>query len=663
MRRVSRRFLRMFLRHNAGCDGLPWYVLPLHALTLCVLVLAVPSASSGQMVDTASRPPVGRSRPALPKTTRGQSFDCNQGRATYPDVDPRDQQAICLPDAGTMVGTIGKAKLVGGGEEFGRTIIPTGDLNGDSLADFALTHIRCDTPYYRTPDDQYPKQPVELLLYHGVRGGLPKVESGERIGPTEIESSSMLIATGDFDADGHKDLVVRIQILGDTSFGNTNAGRDISRLVVFWGQSNGHFSIDDTTQLQCGADIWIGPWQGLGSDFDHDSVDDLLIYGGGGLTQGKGVVGIPQIMIYRGGHERWGRNGRARFYDWSYWNAPQFTGKGLMRHLIDQDCDGVGDLVIDNVDGTFYSTLAILYGKLGHEMFDTTGIETIDVKYANGHSDLFEDVTGDGVPELILSCGSQNKYKVYAGRPGQRLRQQFGPDSLPNTPWAEVWRAPQLNPDWYADDGAFDLGDINLDGVNDIVGYGWPYIVCYVSGRVLDSLIDALVYAPQIEGAPVNLGDIDGSGLATYVYPFDDTPHDPVVPFPGGLSFFKPSKSVPAGADRLRELPHPIGFRCEHAASQVGESVRITAGSSSPLTIEARPNPSSQDVTLSWTGTSSGEITIMIVDVSGREIYSTTTESAPGRLVWNTAGVPPGTYVASMRTESGSTSCSIILER
>jgi hypothetical protein len=588
---------------------------------------------------------------------RNSADDCNQGRAEYPKVDPRDLRAICLPEPGYMVGTIGKAKIVGDGEEFGRTITPVGDLDGDSIADFILTHRRCDTAYYRMPGDPYPQSPVELLLYRGVKGGLPDVRSGERIGPSEILSVSKLFTAGDFDGDGHPDLVIRIGLLGDTTYGNAiDNSYETARLVIFWGQPNGEFTLADTSRLECGTDlIWLGPNQGNALDVNHDGIDDLVLFGGGyGYNHGR--VSLPKLMIFNGGrHRRWGRDGVPSTSSFNWW-ASGFSGIG---QIIDQDCDGQQDLVLYGGDWN----LSVLYGRSDLSTLDTTNIERINLQFSNGHGSLFEDVTGDGVPELILTCGLENRFKLFAGQAGQRLRQQYGPDSTPNTPWAEVWQASKLNPDWYSADAILNLGDLNLDGIGDLNSYAYPYIICYAGGRALDSLIDGLVWAPKIVGSVVRLGDIDGSGVPMLAYPYDDTPHDPITPFPGGIVFFKPSKEAISDSSWWeRILPHPLGYRCEHAPASVQQPEHVTDGGSS-LTIAARPNPSGRQVEFVWSGAGTGEAIVTIADVAGHEVFTTRTDTARGRLVWDSAGQPPGVYIAILRTSSGNAQCRVVLER
>ena len=106
------------------------------------------------------------------------------------NTDPRAPGACELPELGVMRGTL-ESKIGDIGEGLGLEINPVGDLNGDSLADWVVLHRRVDTPAGRVAE--------ELLLYHGVKGGLPAYESGIRIGPTEIASVTRFLAAGDFD--------------------------------------------------------------------------------------------------------------------------------------------------------------------------------------------------------------------------------------------------------------------------------------------------------------------------------------------------------------------------------------------------------------------------------------------------------------------------------
>jgi hypothetical protein len=502
---------------------------------------------------------------------------CNQGRAIAPAVDPRNEHAECFPELGRTEGTITDCAVTFGGETYGRNIWSVGDINNDGLQDWIVARQRCDT----VVADRYP---IELLLYKGEQGGLPSVEGGERIGPSEVGSITKLLASGDWDGDGHQDIAVRVQILGDTSAGNKDANYDISTNVIFWGNSHGKFSINDTTHLSCGTQMWGGPLGGLSYDFDGDKEEDLMIWvGGAGFSAGH-FIGLPELALYKGHrNRRWGRDGVPNIYDWFMWNRPPLTALAVM----DQDSDGVGDIIFYSNTSVGAGAVGILYGKRGG-LPDTTEVENIHLDSANGHYSLFSDVTGDGIPELLMTCGSQDQIKVFIGLKGQRLNQQYGsgnqpphPDSTQwwGRPWATVWMPRKVNPNWFGDyHELYDLGDGNLDGIDDIWCFSWPYLLCYSGGVMLDSLVDGLVRVP-LSGviSAARLGDIDGSGVATMAVSYDGS-HSAQHAFPGGIIYIKPSRSIPRDGTprRLPDGTGPSGSEVPVEQIPKGEALRLS---------------------------------------------------------------------------------------
>jgi len=444
---------------------------------------------------------------------------CNQGRAVPPRVDPRHPSAICLPELGVMYGLF--PKCVGaGGEEYGRQIIPLGDISGDGIDDWIIEHVRCDTAVAWGPTARYP---IDILLYHGVRDSLPDSRSAQRIGPTEIGAITSFLACGDWDGDGFKDLAVRIQLINDTSAGNVDR-YEIARLVVFWGNASNVYSVQDTTQLQPEANIWIGISQGTGTDLDGDGTDDLLIRNSKGFTDGQPIV-IPRLHIFKGhSGQRWGNNAISRTADWVYWNADNLSFDKI--DVLDHDSDGTPDVVLYANSVVPRAFLSILYGSPG-ALPDTADIQSISLFNAGGRCALFTDVTGDHVPELVVNNNDSNLIKIFIGLKGQRLLEQYGSGHDPERPgepqwwgkpWAQILLPSGVNDYWFrTENELYDLGDGDLDGIGDIWCLSWPYLLCYRGGSTLDDLADGIVDVRPANGLKTAaiLGDIDGSGKTT----------------------------------------------------------------------------------------------------------------------------------------------------
>ena len=188
-------------------------------------------------------------------------------------IDPRHPSFTYMQEWGTMDGTTLQC-LPGWKEEaLGKSIIPTGDLNNDGLADYIIERTRCDTAF----GPNKTTRGNELLLFYGRKNKLPTSAEGLRIGPTEIGSNSQCLAIGDFDGDSYPDLACRYNLLGDTSFSNSDALYTLSQVVVFWNDRTGRFSLNDTSRLVCDGPVWLGGRQAIADDFTNDGMTDLLI--------------------------------------------------------------------------------------------------------------------------------------------------------------------------------------------------------------------------------------------------------------------------------------------------------------------------------------------------------------------------------------------------
>jgi hypothetical protein len=198
----------------------------------------------------------------------------------------------------------------------------------------------------------------------------------------------------------------------------------------------------------------------------------------------------------------------------------------------DQDGDGYTDIYLHNNAEPSIGTVSVLYGRGNGALPDTTNVETVDLLIANGKTSLFNDVTGDGIPELLVTSGSESRIKVFVGLKGQRLKEQYGPGhtSLDTAsshwwkrPWVEVWEPGKFGGSWPGSyDRLYDLGDIDSDEVGEVVGFNGPWVTIYRGGNWLDSLIDGMIDCRSAGGGLDDdpdgiavLGDIDGSGIPT----------------------------------------------------------------------------------------------------------------------------------------------------
>lgn len=529
----------------------------------------------------------------------------------------------------------GTLTCVRGGEQYGRNIYAVGDVNHDGLQDWIVGHIRCDS-LMTINGTLYTAE--EILLYKGVRGGVPRVESGERIGVNEYGARTDFLASGDWDGDGNVDIACRVQIYGDTSYGNVE-GYSTSSLLVFWGNVSGHYSIDDTSHLYGGANQWLSICKSLCSDFDQDGIDDLLVWGcgGKGFEHGSQLRDIARLQLFRGhDHQRWGKEGVESISSWGKWGLPPCSNLALLDH----DGDGNVDIVLyDNPNSGLYAGVSVLYGNT-HGLPDTNDLQTIDLSAAPGYAVLLADVTGDGIPELQAFTGlseQSNSVKVYIGLKGQRLIEQFGggndapqPDSVRwwGRPWADIVLPHRIDQRWFMSQRALlDYGDGNLDGVGDIWAYSWPYLLCYTSGGRLDSLVDGILDTrPAIQpGANAVLGDIDGTGRR--VLAFGDG---------NAVVFFSGSRDVPSDG-RSRRLPEGTG-------PMVGSVAPDALQSDDSLILTVVPNPVRGEINLHWNGGERAAGTITISDMTGRELRRIAVAAGDHQASLQAADLPAGSY-------------------
>ncbi len=555
---------------------------------------------------------------------------------------------------GTMTDCVHPPNLV---EQFGRSIWTTGDLDGDRIMDFAVGRYRCDTAFHDF--STFWSYPEDVLLYYGVKGGIPDVASGQRIGPREVGSTTAFLAAGDWDGDGYKDIATRIHLFADSSYGNTE-GYTLSSIVIFWGSPSG-YTIDDTTRLACGAQAWLGGKGALSGDFDADGVEDLFVWiYGGGFSNGAVVI-LPSVLMYRGHHgARWGKAGISRLPDWGFWRPGSITRIGK----IDQDCDGVMDVVLYYDGDGNTSTVSVVYGR-PKMLPDTLDAQLLNLSAVLGMYALLTDVTGDNTPELVVSCGDE-RARVYAGRNGERLIQQFGSGNDPvdpdngryySRPWISLDLPHRLHDGWSGAAGnpIYNFGDVNLDGYRDVWTYSDPFVICYGSGKWYDSRIDAMFDTRAGDGFRTLawLGDIDGSGYESFAV------SDAGVP--GSIQFMKVNRQWDIFSDVIHPLPHPTGFVC-----QPGASVPASGGerpASPRLELAATPNPTRDGVTISWrSDLDARPLVVTVTDPAGRELARLMPPAGAAAVVWNGAARARGLHYVTLQAGSASETIPIVLD-
>lgn len=294
------------------------------------------------------------------------------------------------------------------------------------------------------------------------------------------------------------------------------------------------------------------------------------------------------------------------------------------------------------------AVVGIIYGKQGN-LPDTLEARSVSLERANGKYVQYCDVTGDGVPELCMTSGSEDKIKIYAGKPGQRLLEQYGTGIDPPDPdngrpyarpWAEIWQPHKIDDGWFSGGflPLFAPGDLNNDGYCELCAMAPPLLVCYSTGKFVDSLFDAAMLAPDYTNMVV-LGDIDGSGQSSIA-----------VRGVNEVVFLKGDVTIPAIGRDVRQLPHVEGFHCEHATS-VEEHHPVT-GDDAEIHVEVFPNPTADEVDLHWTMDGSEGTSLIVTDNIGREVQRMMLPPGVSAHRWSTRGWSRGVYW--LRVQQGS---------
>jgi len=466
---------------------------------------------------------------------------------------------------------------------------------------------------------------------------------GERIGSAAVLAANVqYLAHGDWDADGWVDLAVSYDDYTDSSTARPIGV--IFRVVVVWGQPGGWFDFSDTTRLVAReSDLWRVVTSGSRYDLNDDGVDDLAL-SGSTLYKDSSALTLPPLIVYEGSRgRRWGRDGMSRDIWWS-WQATTAAWFWDLVGVVDQDCDGRLDLVGRSLSytGTSTSAMSVLYGRDGMTA-DTNEAEGIWASVANGKVLMLMDVTGDGVPELCMNTGSDETIRIYLGRPGQRLRQQYGSGIDPPAPdsgrpwarpWAEIWLPDRYN-QGFPNYNQFILtpGDLDLDSIDDLCAMTYPYMVCYTTARGMDHVVDADIGA-LYNAAVVRLGDIDGSGLSTFALQGENA-----------VLLLKGSRQiVPSGANVAYPW-HAPGFRCEHASGVPLDDASPGLGY---LAIGLHPNPARDRVSITWEPIW-GSAAITVVDPLGNIVLRDHLAGERGSYSLDLGRVGHGAYLVVVR--------------
>jgi len=371
----------------------------------------------------------------------------------------------------------------------------------DTVERWIVQRQRCDTTIERLLER---RTPTELLLYRSGGDTVPPTQAYSRIGPEDVGSFTSVLTSADLDQDGHSDLVCAVRIIGDTAYGSL--GWHAGRVVVFWGQPDGRFTLADTSQIPPLGVLWgFRPAGAVLLEPTSDSTRLLIVAATVDYYAGiNAMAPAPPLRIFtlrRG--ERWGRNGVQCRPVWTMWNRPPVLHEAGVQAL-DHDGDGAIDVAFSFQGDPFAEAayVSVLYGtRNGYP--DSASLQTVHLLTAGGRASLLEDVTGDGVPELVAHAGGAELLRIYIGIRGRRLLEQYGTGAdtaRPGDPewWGRPWATLRLprsfGTGWRSSlRWIYRLGDGNGDGIADIWCVAEDFLLCYTTGEWLDEYADGLV--------------------------------------------------------------------------------------------------------------------------------------------------------------------------
>jgi hypothetical protein len=364
-------------------------------------------------------------------------------------------------------------------DDFGTSVAPIGDLNGDGRIDFLVGAPRefgSGTAFVRSGLDG-----SQLFRFVGD-------VVGDRFGHA-------VAGAGDVDGDGHPDAIVGAP-------DNANAGPDGGMVRMFSGRDGSVIrSIDGPT-----ANDRFGRSVGGGGDADADGYDDVVV--GAPVEFGTGTA---HVLSGRNGSSIWRFNGDAIGDEFGH--SVAFVG--------DVDGDGFADIAVgahlNANSGPNGGLVRVFSGRTGNPLY------TVDAPSADDRFGYSVRGAGDvdlnGVPDVLVGApvefGTGTAF-VLDGRTGAVLRKLHG-DDIGDRFGHSVGGAGDVDGDGYAD---FLVGAPEDDDTGANAGS-----VRLLSGRTGAPLRTWFGDAAGDQfGFDVALVDVDGDGFEEAVggVPFSD---------------------------------------------------------------------------------------------------------------------------------------------
>jgi len=364
-------------------------------------VLEVPAApiaqERGSLPDSASTAAatVTNAPPVQTVDSNATATEHSEGSVGLPlRAVPRSRFAVSSgPGGTTQVNVYDSATnaMLGIITPFGRDFtygarVATGDLTGDDIEDIVVAAAAGSSPWVKIYDGGTLAEIRTFLAYgFSFTGGL-------------------FVATGDFDADGRKDIVTGAGAGGGPHIQVFN-GKD---LFPTTGRAS---SVPNASQSYFAyAPTFLGGVSVATADIDGDGRSDVIT--------GAGPGGGPHVQVFSGKDHK----SLASFFAYE----PTMT-LGILVTAGDLTGDGKAEIATAPMLGG--APIARSFTPAGKAVADYIPFGTDS---RNGASVSAQDVDGDGIAELILATGTKTppQVRVLSGKTGQTMREfpAFVPD-------------------------------------------------------------------------------------------------------------------------------------------------------------------------------------------------------------------------------------------
>jgi len=373
---------------------------------------------------------------------------------------------------------------------FGYAVASLGDVNGDSVPDYAVGAPYQDGDFVSTATGfGLPQNVGKVFVIDGATSATLSEMTDPEFDLIQDQHFGgqlgwSLSVSGDINGDGIADVIAGVphHISHPNTLGaEINAGK----ALVFSGKDGSLlFALSDPEEQEDGL---FGTAVAALGDVDSDGVADFAVGVPGHDVGGEeGIANVGTVYIYSGK-----TGGVIRTLD-----DPPRGGEeagaafgSALANAGDVNSDGVSDIV---VGAPGEGRVHVFNGKTGALLYTIVGPETELLTSFGAAVASGQDFNKDRKPDIVvgapLQSGSRGSVYIYNGTDGTLIRRLKSPASQPFAQFgASVYAAPDLTGDRRADIIVGAPGQI----VNGLLGAGQAFVFDGVKGRLTSTLTSA----------------------------------------------------------------------------------------------------------------------------------------------------------------------------